>query len=179
MSLDSAAVTGVETEKSVEELLNEFFTLYFNGQPFQSPDGEQTFQVAKLAFQAGPLDFSAPTRAVIHTVFADMKPQKVFTSNVAVKEYVTPATLLIYVRVNNQGNKGRESDFMARRIGDEVKYLFESPGMRAAISQKGITHARVVRGPVPQPFPGYQVRILTVKVTLRYSIAMGVQPGEE
>jgi hypothetical protein len=47
--------------------------------------------------------------------------------------------------------------------------------MRADLSRKGVTRCRVVRGPVPQPFPGYQVRIVTVQTILRYSMAMPTQ----
>ena len=181
MSLNSPSVSGEDTEQSVEELLNEFFKLYFVGaaapsdvyiNPVETPDGTMDFLVASLAFQAGPLDFSGPNRAVVHTVFTDLRPERVWTDNTAVREYVTPLTLTIFARVLNRGNRGRESDFTARRLADQVRYLFESPATRADLSQKGVTHCRVVRGPVPQPFPGYQVRILTVQATLRYSIAV-------
>ena len=70
MSLNSPSVSGEDTEQSVEELLNEFFKLYFVGaaapsdvctNQVETPDGTMDFLVASLAFQAGPLDFSGLT----------------------------------------------------------------------------------------------------------------------
>jgi len=87
---------------------------------------------------------------------------------------MTTATLTVFCRVSNKGDRGAESEFVARRLGDQVRYLFESPAMRADLSRKGLTRCRVVRGPVAQPFPGYQVRIVTIQTILRYSMALPV-----
>jgi hypothetical protein len=80
--------------------------------------------------------------------------------------------MTVYVRVQNKGQADGQSDFMARRVADQVRYLFESPTLRGAIAQKGITRARVVRGPLPQGFPGYQVRMMIVDYVLTYAISL-------
>jgi hypothetical protein len=173
----------VETERSVQELINEWYKRYFVGavsptaspvNAVTTPDGTVEFLVASLGFQAGPLDFSGPNKAAVHTVISDLRPLRVWQEDMK-KHYMTTATITIFARVLNQGNRGQESDFAARRLGDQVRYLFESPSMRADLSRKGVTRCRVVRGPVPQPFPGYQVRIVTVQTILRYSMAIPIQ----
>jgi hypothetical protein len=173
----------VETERSVQELINEWYKRYFVGavsptaspvNAVTTPDGTVEFLVASLGFQAGPLDFSGPNKAAVHTVISDLRPLRVWQEDMK-KHYMTTATITVFARVLNQGNRGQESDFAARRLGDQVRYLFESPSMRADLSRKGVTRCRVVRGPVPQPFPGYQVRIVTVQTILRYSMAMPTQ----
>ena len=183
MPLNSPNVSGVETERSVQELINEWYKRYFVGavsptaspvNAVTTPDGTVEFLVASLGFQAGPLDFSGPNKAAVHTVISDLRPLRVWQEDMK-KHYMTTATITIFARVLNQGNRGQESDFAARRLGDQVRYLFESPSMRADLSRKGVTRCRVVRGPVPQPFPGYQVRIVTVQTILRYSMAMPTQ----
>jgi hypothetical protein len=186
LTLSSPPVDPIETERSVQELLNEFYKAYFSGADsvedgpvsypgsmIETPDGEIPFVGCNLAFNATMPDMTKP---VIHTVFTDLKPDRTWETSTAgivtQRNYRVPACMTVYVRVQNKGQADGQSDFMARRVADQVRYLFESPTLRGAIAQKGITRARIVRGPLPQGFPGYQVRMMIVDYVLTYAISL-------
>ena len=165
--LTKPALEPTEPERRLQEVLNEFYGKYFNGRPTVTPDGSISFVDCNLGFNAAALDFSKP---VIHTIFGDLRPVRTWETD-GKRHYMVAATLTIYARVQNKGDADSD-ELTVRRIGDQVRYLFEAPSLRAGLSQKGIARAKVVRGPVPQPVTGYQVRLLMVDCTLRYAMTI-------
>lgn len=177
LTLNSDPVGARETERNAEELLNEFYKTFFNGQPHttQISPSPVTFPVCDLFFNQAQLP-KLGTRPQIHTVFTDVRRIVGLLRGGSEQWYdrthklvTAECDLSIFVRVANDGAEGNEADFLCRKTADQVKEIFESQD-RSALAQKGVTHPRVLRGPVPVGTIGFQARLLIVRCRLQYKI---------
>lgn len=72
--MTSAHTSLLHAERRLEELLNEFFKAYFNGQPHQSPTGDLTFLDCDRLFNQ--IDVPTPqAKPQIHTVFTHWRTE--------------------------------------------------------------------------------------------------------
>lgn len=166
-TLTKSAIDAEATEKRLRELLNQFYGFYFTGSEVETSAGAKTFPECENVFNATAA--RKPTLPTIHTAILDMKPVPSWEAD-GVRHYTVKTLLNIWVRMVNRGDTGNKADFNVSAIADGLRWLFMTPLERAALSQKGILHAKVVRGPVAQPLPGYQVRFLAVTADLRFTV---------
>jgi hypothetical protein len=169
LTLDSDQVGARETERGAQELLNEFYKAFFNGQPHatQIEPTPVTFPICDLFFNQTQLPAPAD-KPQLHTVFTDMRAVERWWSSTE-KLVTAECTLSIFVRTSNQGAEGNKADFLCRKTADQVKEIFQSQD-RYALAQKGVRHPKVMRGPLPVGTIGFQVRLLIVSCELQYKI---------
>lgn len=163
MPLAKPSINAAQTETRARELLNEFLKGWFDGDLHLTPMGNERFPLCELTFnQALPTQ----TKPVIHSVFADSTHETEWVDGgQRVKQRLTMHT---FVRVQNQGATGNKADHECAKIADLLKLLFQTPGLRAPLAQKGILHPKVLRPPVANAFPGWQVRFMVLRMELTY-----------
>jgi hypothetical protein len=172
--LSKAAVDANQTERRATELLNQWLKSYFDGAAHTVGDFiGQVFPLCEIVFnQAAP----GGGKPLLHVVYASLRPARDFVRRATVaggedRKQMTVATVLnIFVRVKNAGEAVIGAEATCREIADLLKMILEHPEARGALAQKGVHHAKVLAGPAAQPFPGMQVRLLTVAAQLRYRI---------
>lgn len=169
LTLDSEKVAPRETERVAQELLNEFYLAFFNGEPHDSQilPSPVTFPVCDLFFNQAQLPPVAD-KPQIHTVFTDFHNRERWVDTDS-KLVTADCMLTIFVRASNAGAEGNKTDFLCRKVADQVKEIFQSQD-RYALAQKGIRHPKVQRGPTPVATIGFQVRLLIVSCQLQYKV---------
>jgi hypothetical protein len=170
-ALAASKVDATESERHVQELLEEVLKSYFNGAEHPDPvTGEEiAFPACDLFYNQTSLPTPSPDgKSQIHTVFTDLRrrPERMQTPEEKLVE--GDSVFSFFVRTANQGGDNR-SDFENRRIADLVKRIFQV-GSRAALARKNIMHARISRGPVPLATVGYQARLLIIEGRVRYTV---------
>lgn len=166
MPLTKPPIDASSTEQRARELLNEFARGWFDGAEHATPEGDREFPHCEIAFGQTYPQF---TRPLIHFVFTDRRLDGGWLGDHRrVKER---CTLHVFVRVQNEGRSGNRADHIADNIADLLKLLFSCPSLRAPLAQKGLIHPRVLRAPVTQAFPAFQVRFMAVSCELTYQLA--------
>lgn len=166
MPLESGAISQQETERKAQELLREFYLLFFTGSAVMVAGASVTLPKCDFfyAVQAIP---KASDKPQIHTVFTDWKPKQQFDGTT--KRVHVDVTAQITVRVGEPGIGKENPDHMVRRVGDAVRQLFESE--KILLAQKGIRHCSVRRGPTALPISGMAARMLIVAMQFQYQAA--------
>lgn len=169
LTLDKDPVSSRGTELKAQELLNEFYQAFFDGQPHASQiePTPVTFPIVDLFFNQTQIP-SPGNKPQLHTVFSEFRSRERWC-DYAKKLVTADCTLSIFVRVANQGAEGNTADFLCRKTADQVKEIFQSQD-RYALAQKGIRHPKVMRGPMPVGTIGLQVRLLIVTCQLQYKV---------
>lgn len=177
LTLSKPAVAARDTELKLQELLNEFYKYFFTGTVHAAQLGQVTFPPCDLFFNQTQLPSpstrnsqsgSDQPKPQIHTVFTDLRTTERWLTADSKMVYAN-LMMSIFVRVANQGAQDNKTDFLCRKIADNLKEIFQSQD-RYALAQKGIRHPRIPRGPVPLPTVGFQVRLLVVSCQLQYRI---------
>ena len=164
--LSQAAVSNSETERRAQELLYAWYQLYFTGTPVTLAG--DTVTLPKLAktdyvFQQGPLRQPSATPQ-IQTVFIDLKPTYDRAGEANLVRAEVMASVTVSCAYPSSGDQ--KADHQARLVADALRRMFESE--RHAIAQKGIRHARVLRGPKPISTPLAATRLLMVRLELQF-----------
>jgi hypothetical protein len=177
LTLDSDPIGARDTERGAQELLNEFYKAFFNGEEHisQISPSPVTFPICDLFFNQTQLP-SPAGKPQIHTVLTDVRRVAGLLRrgeeqwwDRTHKLVTMECDLSIFVRTANQGAQDNSADFLCRKTADQVKEIFESQD-RYALAQKGIRHPRILRGPLPVGTVGFQVRLLIMHCQLQYKI---------
>jgi hypothetical protein len=169
--LTSAPISRREAERRLQELLYEFYLLYFTGAPVEVGGDTVTFEALPKNTKElthwlfGDAELRGTPAAWVHTVITDWRLHEQDESETQ-KLVRGDLTLSLCVRAANPGRGLQEPDFRSRAIADGLRQIFESE--QHALAQKGIHHARVRRGPVPVAFPGTHSRMLMVTAQTHY-----------
>lgn len=168
--LTSPALAPRATEKGLQKLLDEFWTLYFTGSPHASLLGPVTFPVVDLFYNQATIEPPGAGRAQIHTVFTDFRPRESWWDK-SVKLVQTKASLLtIFVRTINAGETDNSAEFLCRDVADNVKEILQDGDARLLLESKGLRNCHLKSGPTPLPLSGFQLRVLLLSSDLRYFI---------
>ncbi len=156
-------ITPIQTEKSVQKILNDFLKSYFDGGEHLDPPVR--FPECAVLFNSALPDWSKP---VIHVVFADTQNRQFWNRSATSMEVRENRLFHLFVRVKNAGEAMQTNDFKAREIADLLKYILQIGPQE--ITQPGLTHPQILHGPSPQNMAGMQVRMLTLAATVRYEV---------
>jgi hypothetical protein len=169
--LTSDAISPDAAERKLQELLYEFYLLFFTGVPVTVGGNTRTLPLlAKNTDTVTPWLFGAAELlghppAWVHTIISDWKP--IERENDATQKLVTGNLVLaIYVRAAGPAQGFQTADFTCRSIADGLRQIFESEQL--LLAEKDIHHVKVKRGPVPVAYPGAQSRMLMVTAQLMY-----------
>lgn len=160
------AISLGETERNLQELLHLWLESWFDGaaHAISSTDpeaGNQTFALCDLFCGVAVLPPNAP-RPQIHTTLLENEPVRRWRTGPNTMQRQRRFRWLHTVRVAIQGQDDPTPDRRCRKLGDQLKLLYESePSL--ALARKGLLDLEIVSGPVQVPMPGYSVRQLTVR----------------
>lgn len=163
--INKPAVAPENMEGALQILLNAFWKSYFNGGVHDLGTGPLQFPKCEIAFNQTVPALSGPC---LHTVFTSMRPLRQHEA-VAGEEGLrlsVDAVINLFVRVPNEGQKQAGGDVVCQQVAGLCKLLFDAPAERGRLSQKGVLRPKVVSGPLPQPFPGMQVRSMVITAEL-------------
>jgi len=171
--LTSAAVSPDLAERKIQELLYEFYRLYFTGVPVTVGANLRTFPslpkntdtLTHWLFGAAELLGHPP--AWVHTVISDWKPEE-YPSSSTQKLVKGDLVLAIYVRAAAPAKGFQSADQTCRTIADGLRQIFESEQL--LLAEKDLHHMKVKRGPVPVAYPGAQSRMLMVTGQAMYRV---------
>lgn len=167
--LSSAAISAADLEAAAQRIINEFLKSYFDGAQHDLGTGPILLPLCEIGFnQMTP----TLTKPLIHVVFARLVHDRDFRAPQGLEEIQVKVNTLInfFVRVPNAGQKQIGADPQCQLVANGLRMILDRPAERARMAAKGILHAKLEAGPTPQPFPGVQVRLLTVSAELIYSL---------
>lgn len=163
--LSAASISPDQAERRLQELLYEFYLLFFTGAPVTVGGNTRIFPLLPkntdvlTSWLFGAAELLGHPSAWVHTVISDWKLTEREIS--ATQKLVTGAAILsIYVRAATPAKGFQSADFTCRAIADGIRQIFESEQL--LLAEKDIHHAKVKRGPVPTAYPGAQSRMLMV-----------------
>lgn len=171
--LTSPAISPHEAERKFQELLYEFFLLFFTGGPVNVGANLLTFPALPkntdilTHWLFGTAELIGHPEAWVHTVISDLRLEE--DSVTATQKLVTgKAVLAIYVRAAATAKGFQDADFTCRAIADGIRQIIESE--QQLLAQKDLHHVKVVRGPVPVAYPGAPSRMLVVNAQPMYRV---------
>ena len=172
--LTSPAVSPDLAERKIQELLYEFFRLYFTGAPVTVGANLRTFPSLPKNTDAlthwlfGAAELLGHPSAWVHVVISDWKPEESPSS--ATQKLVRGSLVLaIYVRAAAPAKGFQSADQTCRTIADGIRQIFESEQL--LLAEKDLHNMKVKRGPVPVVYPGAQSRMLMVTGQAMYRVA--------
>jgi hypothetical protein len=173
MSLTSDAISSDAAERKLQELLYEFYLLFFTGVPVMVGGNTRTFPLLpkntdlETSWLFGAAELIGHPPAWVHTVISDWKPLE--HSSSATQKLVTGSLVIaLYARAAGPAEGFQTADFTCRAIADGLRQIFESEQLQLA--EKDIHHVKVKRGPVPVAYPGAQSRMLMVTAQAMYRV---------
>lgn len=172
--LTSPAISSDAAERKFQELLYEFYRIYFTGLPVTVGANLRTFPslpkntdtLTHWLFGADQL-LGHPS-AWVHTVISDWKPEEYHGSGTQ-KLVIGTLALAIYVRAAAPAKGLQSADQTCRTIADGLRQIFESEQL--LLAEKDLHHMKVKRGPIPVAYPGAQSRMLMVTGQAMYRVA--------
>jgi hypothetical protein len=172
--LSSPVISADQCERRMTELLYEFYRAYFTGLPVDVGGNSRTFPAlpANTAILTpwlfGQMEIKGHPDALVHTVYSDWRIMDGTLSDNA-KLIRADVVMSLFVKAQNPMQGFQSADNTSRTIADGLRQIYETE--RVALSQRGIHHAKVRRGPVPVATPGLQTRMLVVTAQLHYQTA--------
>jgi len=166
--LNQQAISNTETERRAQEVLYAWYRLFFTGESVTIAG--ETVTLPKLEktdyiFQQGPL--RSPSQSPqIQTVFIDSSTEYTHNGPSRLATMEVHASLTVSCAYPSAGDQS--ADHKARLVADALRRMFESE--KLALAQKGIHHARVLRGPKPIGTRLAATRLLMVRMELQFAV---------
>lgn len=171
--LTAASISPDQAERKLQELLYEFYLLYFTGVAVTVGGNSRTFPAlpkntdSETHWLFGAAELQGNPNAWVHTVISDWKLDE-YESSPTQKLVIGRVVMAIYVRAAGPGKGNQSSDFVCRAIADGLRQIFESEQL--LLAEKDIHHVKVRRGPIPTAYPGAQSRMLMVTAQPMYRV---------
>jgi len=157
-----------EIERRIQELVNAWLRNYFSGALFMTRSGDGG-TVSKVFTECGILFHQAPmpspqTMPILHLSIVDVRSDRC-DLRAGYHGTMNEVTWNTLIRVATQpdsapgGTQREHPEFLCREVADSLRWLLASTE-REALSQHGINHVRLVRGPTVVPAGGMFVRQL-------------------
>jgi len=170
-------ISQVDYERKAQEICYAWLASFFDGATHTiTEDPELTnlsFPACDFRFNAAELPQQVagqPLKPVIHTVFQDpRRQQKSMPGNI--RRIWLDMLWAHWVRVGRGGDSFNAAEDLCLTVANRLTLLYDH---QTDLDGKGVHHATIERPPQPLATSGYAVRLMTVRVSLRWDEQLAV-----